>query len=98
MNYYGDIKRLGSTEFFWERWNSGSFIDIGLLNGHKDINTSKGRKLIRKYAIGYCPGHLLLVRPKNDCTAIMIFNGNITFWTHLTNKEFNLIFKEIKDE
>lgn len=88
-----NIEQLPSFEFSFERWNAGTYLDLGFYNGHFDIRTPVGQNIIRKHAIGYCPGESLEVRPKLDCTAVMYFIDGICFWSHLTNQEFNMIFR-----
>ena len=87
-----DIEELPAYEFTFEKWNAGSFSDLGMLNGHYDIDSINGKILIRKYAIGYCLGRKLWVRPKLDCVGVLFFKDEITFWTHLRINEFENIF------
>ena len=76
--------------FDWTTWRSGTLVDIGVTYKYNDIIAS--RDIIRKHAVGYCPGHELICRPKGDCTAVMFLFEDKFFWTHLTNREFTVIF------
>ena len=84
--------KLSSTEFIWERWRAGSYVDLGL-SGHNDILIKQDN--IRKCAIGYCDAKKIYVRPRTDSMAVMFFNNGETFWSHLRYKEFNEIFGEL---
>jgi len=85
------LEHLDSTLFDWSKWHSGSPKDLGIpYCNYKDLMIRK--EVVRKYAIGYCNGENLLCRPKFGTKAVMFFKDSITFWFHLTNKEFNEIF------
>lgn len=92
FNTISSIEELPSYEFTFEKWGAGSYSNLGLSNGHYDIDSLNGKILIRKYAIGYCHGKKLMIRPKPDCVGVMFYKDDLTFWTHLTLVEFNNIF------
>ncbi len=83
--------KLSATEFFWERWRAGSYYHLGL-NGHEGIRTPEGKKIIKKYAFGYCNGLKVHVRPRSNSVAVMFFKDGETFWSHLFDVEFKNIF------
>lgn len=82
--------------FDWHTWRAGTLQDFGVTYKFDDIVRS--RNLIKKYAVGFCFGEELICRPKKDTKAVMFLYNNIFFWTHLTNKEFCVIFNESKGE
>lgn len=88
------IKRLNEGLFEWLNWGNGSIKDLGVFCRYYDIVSPRGKMILKKYTIGYCPAERLLVRPKKNETAIMCFKDGIHFWFHLRNSEFNEVFKE----
>jgi hypothetical protein len=85
------IEQLSPEYFARERWEAGSLANFGIETRYASIE--RNRALIRKYAIGYCPGERLTFRQKDDCVAVMFFNKeNGNFWTHLTKAEFEICF------
>jgi hypothetical protein len=52
------------------------------------------RAALRRYAVGWCPGDSVLARPKPNVVAVMFEKGDIRFWTHISIKEFDILFKE----
>ena len=83
------MQKISGSEFIFEKWKSGSYVDLGLCN-HLEILHKK--EIIRKYAIGYCDSKHNPVRQKLNHKCVMFFNNGISFWSHLTNKEFEEIF------
>lgn len=84
--------KLPPSEFIWEKWRAGSYYELGLLNGHHDILLK--RKIIKKYAIGYCDAKKIYIRPRTDSMAVMFFKDE-TFWSHLRYEEFETIFGDL---
>lgn len=87
--------KIPPIAFTWEKWRAGSYYHLNLLNGHIDIISPEGKKIIRNKAFGYCDGSKLSIRPKSDTMAVMFFDGNETFWSHITSKEFGQIFGDL---
>ena len=88
------IERMNQDSFDWLTWRNGSLHDLGVTYRTSEIIRS--RKIILRYAVGYCRGHELICRPKKKHTGVMFFVNEMFFWTHLTNVEFEKIFsKEI---
>ena len=63
---------------------------MGIQSRTSDILQKK--EIIKKYAIGWCRGEDLQVKPRENCVAIMFLHEDRIFWTHLLNKEFEGIF------
>lgn len=88
--------RLDSSLFDWITWRSGSIWNIFKIR-HRAVALLENKKLIRKYAIGYCNASQIPCRPKANHVAVMFDTGEgYTWWTHFKNYEFNTIFKEKK--
>ena len=88
------IQYMHPDSFDWLTWSGGRLLDLGIYNRLQSIVDNK--KIIRKYAIGYLFGEKLICRPKKDTVAVMFFNGENEFWTHLTLTEFKECFPYIK--
>lgn len=87
------IQHLDSSYFDWLTWCRGSLLEMFNIQ-HRELCILNARETIKKHAIGYCPAEKIPCRPKKDYVAIMFLFNNDTFWTHITNREFELIFKE----
>ena len=91
------IERLDSSLFEFSNWHSGHPLELlGYPNEHlryDNITEGEIKSAIKKYAIGYCEGHSLKVRPKTDSVAIMCQKDDSTFWFHMRNNEFVKIFR-----
>lgn len=85
------IQRMHGVSFNWSKWRSGCLLDLGLLTRYKNI--IEGKEIIKKYAIGYCPGESVICRPKIDRVAVMFLKDDLLFWNHLLKKEFDEIFR-----
>ena len=86
-----NLRKMDATQFNWSTWRAGTITD--LLNvPQRTHNLIKNKVILNKYAIGWCPAEELICRPKENCVAIMFHFHGTDFWTHLTNKEFEIIF------
>ena len=81
---------LGEEHFDWLTWRNGNSSNLFITCNTPQIIAKK--EILRKFAIGYCEGHKLNCRPKNNCMAVMFCKDNILFWFHLTNYEFKEVF------
>jgi hypothetical protein len=90
------IEHYNEQSFDWLTWRNGSLISI-LRIPHSECCIILNKEIIRKYAIGYCNAKNIPCRPKCGYIAVM-FNVNSidNFWTHLTIKEFESCFPELK--
>jgi len=85
------FERMDSSYFDWLTWSAGSIGEM-LHIQHREACVVAAQNILRKYAIGWCPAEQLPCRPKAGYVAVMfLFNDN-TFWTHITNKEFEIVF------
>jgi hypothetical protein len=90
------IEHLNEQSFDWLTWRNGSILKV-LNIPHNEICIISNKETIRKYAIGYCKADNLPCRPKSRYVAVMFNTGEIdNWWTHLTLKEFNECFPELK--
>lgn len=86
------IPKLNSTLFDWVMWRNGSPIDIFGVSLRSYTITNIKFNMI-KHAIGYCNAESLICRPKCDCKAVMFFKDGVYYWFHMSNKEFDYVFK-----
>ena len=79
---FNNIETLNSECFIYENheMNWGNAVDIDY-NKSMDINVLK--QCIEKYAVGYCDGGRLIVRPNPKSYAIMFEKDGLRFWFHL---------------
>ena len=59
----------------------------------ESIETEKLIKAINKYAIGYCDGSKLEIKPKSNSYAVMFNVEGYEFWFHINNSE-NTVFND----
>lgn len=86
------IPKLNPSLFEWTIWRNGSPIDIfGVALRQNNIPVIKAKAL--QYAIGYCEGTSLLVRPKSGTRAVMFFKDGVYYWWHFYIDEFDAIFQ-----
>ena len=85
-----DLLKMPAIHFTFDLWSAGSLTELIGYTREGTIIANKAK--IRKYAIGYCDGAKLSVRPKSDTMAVM-FHTDENWWTHLTNKEFEYVFQ-----
>jgi len=84
---------LPSDSFDWIRWRECDVLELfGCFCRSSDLYNKK--LLIRKYAIGYISAEKLICRPKINHKAVMFLNDDKFSWCHLTNIEFENIFKK----
>lgn len=86
------LEKMHGTSFDWLSWRGEGVIRLGVIQREEIIISNA--KIIKKYAIGYCLGEEVICRPKTNTIAVMFLKDNELFWTHLTKKEFNIIFQE----
>ena len=85
------LGKLPADQFTWSRWRACDiWSELGLCCRRKDIFGHGG--ILRKYAVGYCDGITLLVRPSADDVGIMFLYRDEFQWTHLTREEFEHVF------
>ena len=86
------IPKLDSTLFDWSTWRNGT-IDELLRIPQRSYHLIKNKDILIRYAIGWAYGESLPCRPKANSIAVMFFVDGREFWTHLTIKEFDFIFR-----
>jgi len=85
------LQKLGFDSFSHHRWLATDILKVFNCYCRKD-DLFRKRKLLQKYAIGYCDAECLRCRPKTKNKAVMFLKDNQFFWFHLRNEEFDLIF------
>jgi len=89
-----DLLKMPAIRFSFDLWRAGSLTE--LIGYTREGTIIANRDKIRKYAIGFCDGYKLSVRPKKNTVAVMFYT-NEHWWTHLTIKEFQTCFQDIKN-
>jgi len=89
------VNRMNPEQFTWQRWRADNITSLGLLCREWCLISNRGIRILREYGVGYCKAESLRCRPKENCTAVMFFFNGHHFWTHLTNKEFNIAFGDL---
>lgn len=84
---------MNDSNFDWITWRNGNITDFGFPCREHFILSNK--RILREHAVGYCEAERLLCRPKKNCYAVMFLLNGVFFWTHLTNKEFKIVFKGV---
>lgn len=88
------IPKLDSSQFTYQRYNSGGWYDLGYDFADR-CNIDIYRKNVKKYAIGYCDAVSLIVRPRDGKVVMFdIQDGKEWFWLHLEDWEFDKIFND----
>lgn len=88
------MQRLSSDKFTYSLWGAGSLATYGMKTRYNSI--VENRTLIRRDAVGYCPGELVDFRPKLGTMAVLFEPDNLDpFWTHLTREEFAACFPDV---
>ena len=91
------IEHFNGQSFDWLTWRSGSILQIFKIP-HRTYAITANADLIRKYAIGWCDATKIPCRPKIGYIAVMFNTGELyNWWTHLTIKEFEICFPELKE-
>lgn len=85
------IRKVDSSLFSWDLWEGGSVTEIFGWE-HRYESLLAHRTELAKYAVGYCEGHELAVRPKPGQYAVMFDYDGTEWWNHFTEKEFLEIF------
>ena len=83
------LLKIPAIQFTFDLWKAGSLTE--LIGYTREGNIIANKNVIKKYAIGFCNGSRLSVRPKKNTMAVM-FHTNEHWWTHLTIKEFSICF------
>ena len=87
------MEQLSPVCFTFEKWRAGSLADFGMETREYAMTSPMGKSILHRYAIGYCDGSSLFVRCKAGTVAVMFEKEDFDqFWTHLTQKEFGLVF------
>jgi len=88
------IPELGSCHFIFSKWRSLSAQSFEIQRRYFDIVSPKGKRVLRKYAIGYSNAENVPCKPKIGEIAVMFFRDGEYFWFHLRKNEFKEVFYE----
>lgn len=82
MNVLNEKERLNSECFTYENYESNwwSLLDLDYVDS-MDIEVMQ--RYIGEYAVGYCDGSRLSVRPNKKTYAVMFEKDGLRFWFHL---------------
>ena len=87
--------KMSEDSFTWSRWRAFNLLkELGVAARYSDIIYVK--RILYMYAIGYVHAKTLRCRPKQNCYAVMFLKDETFSWCHLTEREFNEIFKRTK--
>ena len=85
------IPKTDAGLFTFYLWEGGSVTDIfGWPHRYESLVAHK-EDLVR-YAVGYCEGDELTVRPKPGQYAVLFDYDGVEWWNHFTENEFVEIF------
>jgi hypothetical protein len=85
-----NFKRIPSVFFTYDIWRAGSLMELGIK--HREWAIKENRVLIKRMAVGFTEGERLHFRRKPGQIAVMFFVEDRHFWTHITRKEFDIVF------
>lgn len=85
------LPRLDSSLFSLYLWEGGSITSIFGWR-HRYSSLYRHKDILRSYAVGYCKGEALYVKPKKGQFAVMFEYCGIRWWNHFTCREFYDIF------
>ena len=74
---------LSPCLFTWENWGMPMMLGLDFTDTVEHILTA-----INTYAIGYCDGAYLVVRPRSDQYAVMVKSEKSMFWFHIDKRYF----------
>lgn len=81
---------MHGTSFDWITWTGCTIHDFDIPCRYESIIANS--HILKKYAIGWCPGEEIICRPKVNEIAVMFLVKDREFWFHLRKNEFNEIF------
>lgn len=93
LDKFIDLPKIDPQLFSWLNWNAGSIHDLDLKCRYSDIN-SKGKTILKLYAIGWCYGEELICRNKINEIALMCNKDDKEFWFHIRVHEFIEVFRK----
>lgn len=76
------ITPLNSECYIWENYESNwwSLLDIDYVNS---MEVDAIKRCISEYAVGYCDGSRLTIRPNSNSYAMMFEKDGNRFWFHI---------------
>ena len=86
------IQKLSVYHFTHDKWRIDEPLYIFGIRWREEQIIARA-KMLRQYAVGYCKGENLLIKPKKNTFAIMFFKDENHFWFHMTDREFQEVFK-----
>ena len=87
------IPKLSIFKFTYDKWRFDEPLCIFGIRWREEQIIARAR-MLRQYAVGYCRGDNLLIKPKKDTFAVMFFKDEHHFWFHITKKEFEKVFEK----
>lgn len=82
-----NLEQLNPGCFIYENYESSwwSLLDMDYMTAMDVANVMRA---VEKYAIGYCDGAKLTLRPNSDSFAVMFEKDGERFWFHIQKWEF----------
>ena len=87
------LERMDSTHFDWLAWRNGSIPEVFSVH-QRESSIVGSADVLRKHAVGWCPSEQVPCRPKAGFVSVMFLTDDRMWWTHVTQKEFDLVFGE----
>lgn len=83
------LERLNSECFIYDNYESNwwTLFDMKFSDS---LNNAAVMRTVEQYAVGYCEGERLLIRPSADSYAVMFEKDGERFWFHIKKWEFEM--------
>ena len=84
------IEKLNPELFIFEKWEAcwWEIFDLSFEYALDDTNLAKQ---LKEYAVGYCDGSKVIVRPNLKMYAVMFEKDGVEFWFHVDKTLFDAI-------
>ena len=91
------LTRMYEDSFSWTRWRRFDLYDR-LNIPCRELFIEAKRRRIKQHAVGWIEADKLRCRPKPRCKAVMFLAGGEFSWVHMTDAEFEIVFKGETEE
>lgn len=89
MDILKNLEQLNPECFIYENYESNwwSLLDMDYMTS---MDVKNVMRTVRKYAVGYCEGGRLALRPNSNSYAVMFEKDGERFWFHIQKWEFEI--------